>query len=265
MSSFEQASAIEPIAEQRFRAQIPDGWQQGRGAFGGLVLGVLARAMLAVETQPAYRLRALSGDICGPVMPGEATLSVEVLRRGKNLTNLDARLTQQGAVLARASAAIGAPRSVATQVRGLATPPTAESWEPLPVLPVEPPIGPVFATHYEYRSSGPLPLSGGPEPRIDAFVREKQRDASLDAPAVIALLDSVWPTLYSAETQPRALATVSFTAELCVDPTRISGSVPLRYRSFLNAIADGFATEFRELWAGDELVAMNQQTLSLIR
>jgi hypothetical protein len=28
---------------------------------------------------------------------------------------------------------------------------------------------------------------------------------------------------------------------------------------------DGFMTEFRELWRGTELLAMNQQTMALIR
>ncbi len=44
-AEFGVASAVEPIRDGHFRATIPDGWQQGRGAFGGLVLGTLLRAI----------------------------------------------------------------------------------------------------------------------------------------------------------------------------------------------------------------------------
>ena len=262
--SFQIASAVERVRDQVFRAQVPDGWQQGRGAFGGLVLGLLTRAMVAVEAEPARRLRTLIGDICGPVMPGEAEISVEVLRRGAHLSNLDARLTQAGAVLARASATLGSARNVQSAPRSPA-PPLPMEWAALPPLPIAPPLGPVFAQHYEYRSPGPFPFSGSTEARIEAFIREKQAAGPLDAAGVIALLDSVWPTLYSVETQPRAMATISFTAELYCDPASLSGAEPLRYRAQLAALHDGFMTEFRELWRGDQLLALNQQTMALLR
>ena len=97
-----QASHLEALAPGRFAWQVPDGWQQGRGAFGGLVLAALLRAMEAVEPDRGRVTRSLTGDLCGPVQPGPAELVVEVLRRGNNLSNLDARLYQNGEVQARA-------------------------------------------------------------------------------------------------------------------------------------------------------------------
>ncbi|HEU4408007.1 MAG TPA: acyl-CoA thioesterase domain-containing protein [Polyangiaceae bacterium] len=61
---------------------MPEGWQQGRGAFGGLVPGALTRAMAASEPEPARALRSLSAELLGPVPPGPADVGVEVLRRG---------------------------------------------------------------------------------------------------------------------------------------------------------------------------------------
>ena len=40
---FEEASVIRPVGPGVFEATVPDGWQQGRGAFGGRVYGMLAR------------------------------------------------------------------------------------------------------------------------------------------------------------------------------------------------------------------------------
>ena len=41
----EQASSVTDRGGGRFVGEIPDGWQQGRGAFGGLVLATLLRAI----------------------------------------------------------------------------------------------------------------------------------------------------------------------------------------------------------------------------
>ena len=58
---FEAASAIRPTGPGTFEGTVPDGWQQGRGAFGGLVYGMLARAMEQVVNEPARRLRTFTG------------------------------------------------------------------------------------------------------------------------------------------------------------------------------------------------------------
>src|SRR6516162_3320175 len=106
LSEFEAATAVERVGEHTFRSIVPDGWQQGRGAFGGLVLGSLLRAMLRSESDPERAARTLAGDICGPVLPGPTEIHVRVLRRGSNQSNLAAELTQGGAVLATATAVL---------------------------------------------------------------------------------------------------------------------------------------------------------------
>src|SRR5262249_26290342 len=108
--SFEEASVVRRTGPGSFEATVPDGWQQGRGAFGGLVYGMLARAMEQVVDEPARRLRTLTGDIAGPVMPGAATLRVEMLRRGGRQNNLQATLLQKGEPLAVAIGVFSAPR-----------------------------------------------------------------------------------------------------------------------------------------------------------
>ena len=62
-SPFELATSLERLSDQTFSAIIPDGWQQGRGAFGGLVLGLLTRAMQAAEPDAQRTLRTLLGDL----------------------------------------------------------------------------------------------------------------------------------------------------------------------------------------------------------
>lgn len=264
MSAFESATTLERNSDARFTMRVPDGWQQGRGAFGGLSLGALARALSAAEPDPARQMRALTGDICGPVVPGVATIDVDVLRRGANLTNVDARLRQEGAVQARASAVLSVARKVEVATHS-PTSPEPIDWRSCPTLASEPGMWPTFTQHYEYWNAGPLPFSGNADARIDGFVRERDRVSALDAPAVIALLDSFWPSLFSRETQPRSIATVTFSAELFVDPSTVPGTEPLRYRSHMIALQQGFFLEHRELWHHETLVAMNQQTVAVLR
>ncbi len=264
MSAFETATALERINSTTFAAQIPDGWQQGRGAFGGLTLGLLARALVASEPDAARSMRALTGDICGPVLPGGATISVDTLRRGNNLSNLDARLHQDSAVQARASAVLSATRKVDVASHSPVAPDTVD-WRTCAPIADKPGFFPPFTQHYEYWNHGPLPFSGHHEARIDGFVRERGRTAALDAPSAIALLDSYWPALFSRETQPRLIATVTFSAELFVDPATIPGDEPLRYRSHVIALQHGYFLEHRELWHQQTLVAMNQQTVAVLK
>ena len=75
-----------------FTLDVPDGWQQGRGAFGGLVLGALARASIMSEPDVSRTLRSLTGELPGAVPVGRSTIAVETLRRGSGASTLHARL-----------------------------------------------------------------------------------------------------------------------------------------------------------------------------
>ena len=52
--------------------------------------------------------------------------------------------------------------------------------------------------------------------------------------------------------------------QLLVDPRTLDPAEPLYYRARGVAAADNFFIEMRELWSGDAVVAMNQQTFALL-
>lgn len=262
MSPFERGSAVRALGEGRFAIDLPDGWQQGRGAFGGLVLGVLARAVEACERDPARRTRTLTGDIVGPVQPGPAEILVTTLRNGHNQTNFRADLVQGGEVLAHASVISSKPRPSDVATRPV--PPARPRWEDAPVIaPME--GGPRFARFYEFRNVGPVPFTAGQEALAGGFVRENERPTKIDVPGVIGLLDAWWPAMFTLSDRPRAGATVCFTAEILCDPATLDPDT--RFFVTCRAVADheGFFVELRELWAGDRLVGLNQQTFALLR
>lgn len=260
-SPFAVHSSVTAIDPLRYVAVIPDGWQQGRGAFGGIVLGTLLRAMIAAEPDTTRLVRSLSGDVCAPVLPGQVEIEVTVLRRGRALTNLDARMMRDGEVLARASAVLSVART--THLGATPdSPPSEIDWRTVELVSIGPPFAPVFTQHYAFRNTGPMPFSSHPRAETEGFIIEREAPDTLDAPAIVALLDSWWPAVFSSTTQPIAAVTTAFAAQLLVDPSTLDGHVPLRYRARAVAASEGFSVEFRELWSGDTLVALNQQTFA---
>ncbi len=264
-SPFENATAIRPrdSAEHEWTGELPDRWQQGKGAFGGVVVGILTRAIVAFEQDRTRRLRSLSAELCAPALPGPFVVRAALLRRGSSASFVEARLEQDGALVARGSAALASPRAV-RPASFRPPPPARPPWRDIEPLPVEPPLGPVFADKYEYRSTGPLPFAGGNEPAAEGWIREKTPPSVLDEAGVAGLLDAWWPTVLAVESAPRAVATVGYTMELFVDPRTLDPAEPLFYRARGVVGADNFFVEMRELWSGDAVVALNQQTFALL-
>jgi Acyl-CoA thioesterase N-terminal domain/Acyl-CoA thioesterase C-terminal domain len=261
-SAFEAATAVTADDAVWF-ADIPDGWQQGRGAFGGVVLATLLRAIERAEPDAARATRTLSGDLCGPVLPGRAAIAVRALRRGSNQSNWTAELVQEGQVLATASAVLS-PRRIARSEAHLSPPAPLPPWRELAPLGLGSSFGPPFARHYDYRTAG-VAFAGSGEATIDGWVREREPLARVDAPALVGRLDAWYPTLFDLDRTPRPVATISFTAEILVDPATLPPGEPLRYRARMAALHDGFFVELRELWHDGRVVALNQQTFAILK
>jgi hypothetical protein len=262
-SPFEEATAIVAASRGRYRAVVPDGWQQGKGAFGGVVIGILTRAILAFEADPSRRLRSLTANLCAPALVGPADVSVVMLRRGASMSFVDARLTQNGEVVAHASAAVAGARPVTPPALRTPSPPRIP-WNDVEPLPPRLPFVPVFTHHFEYRSTGPLPIGGATEAVTEGWIRAAHAPSIVDEAVIVGLLDAWWPTTRSVEEVQRPVATAGYTMQLLVDPRELSPEEPLFYRGRGVASADNYFVEMRELWSGDRVVAMNQQTFAVL-
>lgn len=158
-------------APGRFTWTVPDGWQQGRGAFGGLVLAAITRAIEACEPDKERALRSFNGEIAGPVLAEEAEIEVTELRRGSGLSAFDAIVRQRGQGVVRGSALLAKRRSDAAPATHL-LPPAPPPYSEVPPLTLEQaPFAPVFAKHLEFRVVGPLPFSGTTEPITAGWIR----------------------------------------------------------------------------------------------
>jgi hypothetical protein len=260
-SPFEVATLVHPLGDGRFRVVVPDGWQQGRGAFGGLVLASLLRAAEATEADRTRTTRTIMGELIGPVLPGEHEIVTRVLRRGAHQSNVRAELVSAGEVVAEASVVLSHARA---NVAVTAARPERPRLEDVAVMPILGP-GPVFAQWYEYRPAFGIPFIGASEPATGGYVREREVPSAIDAPALVALLDAWYPAAFPTLTEPRAMATVSFAAEILCDPSTIDPRAHLFATCRAIAAHEGFVVELRELHDGERVLAMNQQTFVALR
>ena len=262
-TTFESLTTPSRVNADRFAIEVPDGWQQGRGAFGGLVLAMMARAAETFAHAPERALRTLTAELCGPVLPGPAEISVEALRVGSGMSTLAARLVQGNAVQAHAVAVLGRsrdPEPAASSLERPAMPPWRDTAEVSDQA-----LMPRFARHFEYRPTGPAPLAGG-EARAAGWVRARRPGAARDAAYLIGLADAYWPALFGALRAPRPMATVTFTLDLIGTCDGLDPEAPLFHDSRTLVARDGYAPEMRTLWGEDgRLLAINHQTFVIIR
>lgn len=248
----------------RFSAEVPDGWQQGRGAFGGFVLAMMTRAVETFAATPERSPRTITAELCGPVLPGPADIFVEALRIGSGMSTLAARLVQGGAVQAHAVVVLGRRRDPEPAASSLA-PPAMPPWRDTPAIPAQV-IPPPFARHFEFRSTGPIPLAGGSEARAAGWVRPRNPGTARDAAYLVGLADAYWPALFGALPAPRPMATITFTLDLVGACDGLDPEAPLFHDGRTLVARDGYAPEMRTLWGEDgRLLAINHQTFVIIR
>jgi acyl-CoA thioesterase len=248
--------------EGRFVLEVRDGWQQGRGLFGGIMAGGLARAASAV-VRDARPLRALDAQLLAPVQTGEVEIDVVPLREGNAVSTLRAEAKQGGIVVAHAVAVCAASRPDAPQWSRL-EPPRPRPWQGDAPLTLPSPPAPVFTKHFEYRTEWGFPYSGNVGARVEGWIRPRIPARRRDAALVAALADAWWPVVVVEMSTPRAIGTVTFGLEIFL--TDLPGDAPLCYRATTPAAQDGYVTEFRELWTEDgRLVALNQQVIAVMK
>ncbi|HEX6547374.1 MAG TPA: thioesterase family protein [Candidatus Dormibacteraeota bacterium] len=243
MSSFARATAVEPIGDGRFACEFDADWFGPRGPHGGLLAGLVVRAMQAAagEDRPP---RSLTVHFAAPPRPGPGELEVTEERRGGRLSTVSARLLQGGDLMALGVAALSAPRSSPDWADGaMPEVPHPEDLEPTLKRPHAPP----FARHFDFRAAS----------RSAGWMRFRE-SRPLDAAAVACLTDAWLPAIF-ARVQSRAVVptvdlTVHFRAPLPLPDDYVLGVFSSK------RLSEGFWEEDGELWTRDgRLIAQSRQ------
>ncbi len=102
---------LHEVGDSRFTTSISDAWDLMVAPQGGVVAAIAVRAMERVLGHPEQTLRTLTAMFAGQVAGGPVEIEVQVLRRGRSMSQLLATVHNPGADAGlTAIAAFGAPR-----------------------------------------------------------------------------------------------------------------------------------------------------------
>jgi acyl-coenzyme A thioesterase PaaI-like protein len=195
LTEFGRATAVTPLGEGRYGCTLDPDWSTVVGVNGGVLTAILIHAIEA-EIGTDRQIRSLTTHFMRPPKPGEATITLEILRTGRRATNLRARLEQDGKLMLESIAVCftGGLRELITW-----SPPMPVVDPPERDLPeIEDPRKPPIADRVRFHPRiGPPPLSGTPlEPGEPARTGGwlEFTDAQRVTPAVLGfMVDAWWP------------------------------------------------------------------------
>jgi len=250
------------------RFDVSADWQQGRTTFGGVLSALAVQAMRDVCGSD-WPLRALQTNFVGPVSPGRFDIEVLLLRQGKNIRQVQARVTQADeAGVAQVGGVLlgvfGAARNSTLPHLRPDRHPVAKDPDSAFLWPFVPGVTPAFTQHLEFRQAeGGMPFTGSREWHSRTHVRLRA-PGGIDNELQSVLLADAGPTPALAQLSGFAPASsVSWALELRpVDAAPHAGF----WRMDKDALAtgDGYVNEKTTLWTPDgQLAALGYQVVAV--
>lgn len=264
MPALSDLSMPTPTTAGHYALDVPPGWLQGRGTYGGLVMGSLIRAIEHAIGDPARMVRSLTAELPGPVVAGRAEITVDILRTGNSLSTARAALSQGNEVKAHAVGVLAATRSGSGPLAWQdVVRPDVPAWSTIEPLPTEPGLWPEFAQNFEYRVIDGMFMSGSAQTL--GWVRPRLHGGLRDAGHIASVIDAWWPVALSRMPAMRPMATIVTSLAIVSGIAGLDPEAPMLYRATSPVLADGYCLETRELWGEDgRLIAINHQTLAII-
>jgi acyl-CoA thioesterase len=266
--SFRALTKVERDDTDRFTLDIEQGSFIVRGPNGGYIAALLLRALQA-------RVDDLDGDaptrsprsltIHYPAAPaiGPAVITTEVIRAGRSLVTLGARLLQNGK-----------PMAVALAAFSPAWP--GEAWTdrstPIGPSPDEvsnerrldrPPLP--FTSFWEHRFTNGTTVDANGPAEIEGWIRLADPEP-VDAAVVAAMTDAFPPAVFSRSDAPNPVPTVDLTIHFRtgVPPHGFDPDLWVLGRFRTRTIAEGFLEENGELWTADGRLLAQSRQLAIV-
>jgi acyl-CoA thioesterase len=260
---FDTDTAVTPLGDGRFAADIDREWWVGRGPHGGYVAAIVMRALTAALGDPERAPRSLTIHFTAPPREGPAEIEARVERSGRSLSTLSARMTQGERLVALALAAFSRPYPSAVEFAE--APPAVrppEDARPVPEMPDRP----GFIRFLDMRPAlGARPFSGSEEALTGGWLRLAE-PRPLDPVALAFYADAWWPAAFPRLERPALAPTVDLTVHF-----RATLPVTEEPHDFLlgafrsRTAGEGFVEEDGELWTRDgRLLAQSRQLALLV-
>jgi acyl-CoA thioesterase len=262
-TEFDRATAVAPLGDGAWSAQIDAGWFAGRGPNGGYLAAIVLRAMVAELADDAKQPRSLTCHYLRPPAAGPARVDVTVERSGRATSTLTARLSQDGRDCVLGVAAFGvevpAPAAYTT------APPIVP--DPETVAPADGSrSGLAIVSRFEARPTvGAGMFAGADEAVAGGWLRFSEERAT-DAAALAMFADAWFPTPWVRLREPVAAPTIDLTVHFrgprAAEALAPGEPVLAVFRS--TTAADGFFEEDGELWTRDGVLLAQSRQLALL-
>ncbi|MEX0768199.1 MAG: thioesterase family protein [Microthrixaceae bacterium] len=110
MTTFSSQTAVTRIDKGRYSAEMDRSWWIVSGPNGGYVATIVLRAICAEVDEPRRSPRSISLQFLRVPQEGEVLIEVVVERSGRSVSNVSARMTQNGQLLVMAMAVLAESR-----------------------------------------------------------------------------------------------------------------------------------------------------------
>ncbi len=124
MTKFDEDTALTQTAPGTFSGSVSPDWRIIIGANGGHIAAMLLRAMVLTVRDKQRSPRVLNVHFARPPKEEPFEINTVVEREGRTMSNLSARMTQEGKLIAMSIAAFSTPRE-ATEFADLQMPEVA--------------------------------------------------------------------------------------------------------------------------------------------
>ncbi|MCD6061566.1 MAG: tesB-like acyl-CoA thioesterase [Moraxellaceae bacterium] len=240
---------------------MPAGWTQGRANYGGLVGALLYARMEKLLGAPRV-LRSATVSFVGPVATGLVTLTAEVLREGKSVVQVEARMLQDGGVVAAMLASFGAARTSVLAVNSVPAPEFTPPDESL-AMPYVAGITPDFIQHFDLRwAHGDLPFTHSPLAELGGWMRMKAARGALDYADLFLLIDAWPPALLPIVNGPAPGSSMTWTLEPLQLPPGKTAASWWQYLAKTDYAHEGYGHCGAQIWDDEgRLVAISRQTV----
>jgi hypothetical protein len=206
---FDATTALVPSARPgQFAAHLDDAWASLIGVHGGYLAAInIAAAQAVVGDRP---VRTVTTSFMRPARTGPAEIDVEVVRRGKSISNLTVTLSQagKGVVVSHVTAADVVESTSWELLSDLDLPSLDDC------VPITPPPG---ISHFDHAIARldpvDLPFSHGPRARVAGYMRPIDA-RPIDAPWLGMALDWFPPASFTRIDPPAGGISISYTIHI---------------------------------------------------
>lgn len=250
---------LKQVGSEPSKVHLDASWMQGRAGFGGLVAALVYESMRK-QLSRAAPVRCLQISFVGPVDDGALELVSEVLREGKNVSQVLGRGIQNGQTKVIVQGSFGATRESTIDLAPGAFSLTGALADTTKLPYIEGAI-PEFTKHFDYRYLTPFPFMGSEKRYLEGYVRFSESPDAMTEAHLLGLVDAWPPTPLPMMKNLCMASSLSWTIEFIQPQPVLRPDEYSQYRAEIIESSGGYAYA-KALISNEagELLAISQQT-----